>query len=329
VRRVRLAIVVALTAVGAACGGAPSATPSTPSTPSTAQATSATTSSAATGPVTTAPAATSPTSATKTQRNARVRKLLVFVVENHSLSAMRREMPFTFGLAEKYAYATGYRALTHPSLPNYLGMTGGDTYGVTDDKDPAVHPVRATSVFGQALAAGRTAKTYAEGMTRNCQTTSQGRYAVRHNPWTYHVTEASACARFDVPLNALSGDVARGTLPNVGLVIPNVCNDAHDCPAAVADGWLREQIGLVMSGPDWRSGRLGVVVTADEDDHDEGNLVLTVIASPQLGGHVVTTPLTHYSLARLYAEVLGVAPLARARRAPSMARAFGLRVGAR
>jgi acid phosphatase len=254
-------------------------------------------------------------------------KLLVFVVENHSFDAMRRQMPYIFGLARKYAYATGYRAIAHPSLPNYLAMTGGDTYGVTDDRDPAAHPVRAPSVFGQALAAGRTAKTYAEGMDRRCRTSNLGRYAVRHNPWTYHVTERNACARLDVPLTALARDVARGRLPNAGLVVPDTCHDAHDCPASVADAWLRAQVGLVMTGPDWRSGRLGIVVTADEDDHDQGNLVLTVVASPQLRSRVVRTPLTHYALARLYSEVLGVAPLRLAARAPSMATAFGLRVG--
>jgi acid phosphatase len=254
-------------------------------------------------------------------------KLLVFVVENHSLDAMRREMPFTFGLAQRYGYATSYRAISHPSLPNYLAMTGGDTYGVSDDKDPSVHPVPATSVFGQALAAGRTAKTYAEGMDRTCRTTNLGRYAVRHNPWTYHVAERAACARFDLPLTALAGDVARGRLPNAGLVVPDTCHDAHDCPAVVADRWLRTELDLVMSGRDWRSGRLGIVITADEDDHDQGNLVLTVVASPQLRSRVVRTPLTHYSLARLYSDVLGTAPLRLAAGAPSMASAFGLRVG--
>ena len=58
-------------------------------------------------------------------------KLLVFVVENHSFDQMREEMPWTFALSERYGYADEYTALAHPSLPNYLAMIGGGTFGVS------------------------------------------------------------------------------------------------------------------------------------------------------------------------------------------------------
>jgi acid phosphatase len=252
---------------------------------------------------------------------------LTFVVENHSLDAMRREMPYTRGLGRRYGYATGYRAITHPSLPNYLAMSGGDTFGVTDDHDPSAHPLGSTSVFGQALARHRTAKVYAEDMTGTCATASRSKYAVRHNPWTYYVRERAACRRYDVPMTALAADVRAGRLPNAGMVVPNLCNDAHDCPAATADRWLRRVVGAVLAGPDFRSGRLLVLITADEDDHAQGNLVLTTAVSPQLHGVVVPARLDHYSLARLYSEVVGAPPLGRARSARSMTAAFRLSVG--
>lgn len=262
----------------------------------------------------------SPTSAPAT-----VTKLVVLVVENHSLQQMQTEMPFLEGLGRTYGRATDYRAVAHPSLPNYLAMTGGSTYGVTDDDDPSAHPVEAPSVFGQALAAGRTAKVYAEAMTGTCETRSSGRYAVRHNPWTYHVTERTLCSTYDVPLTALRADVTHGRLPDVGMVVPDLCNDAHDCPLSTADEWLRTEVRLLMSGPDWRSGRLAVVVTADEDDYSQDNLVLTVVAHPALHGVTVTQPLDHYSLARAYSEVVGARPLAESGTATSLLSAFGLR----
>ena len=150
------------------------------------------------------------------------------------------------------------------------------------------------------------------------------RYAVRHNPWAYHLDEAAACARYDVPLDALAGDVAAGELPDVGMVVPDTCHDAHDCSLSVADAWLRDELGLVMSGPDWRSGRLAIVVTADEDDHHQDNTVLTVVLHPSLHGGVVHTPLTHYSLSRSLSEVAGAAALGEAAHAPSLLAAFGL-----
>lgn len=255
---------------------------------------------------------------------ARVTKLLVFIVENHSLDQMRDDLPFTFGLAQRYGYATHYQAITHPSLPNYLAITGGTTFGVSDDRPPSSNGVHGTSVFGQALAMGRTATVYAEGMDGSCATEDSGRYAVRHNPWAFYLDERVACQTHDVPLTELADDVAAGGLPNVGMVIPDVCNDGHDCGLDVADTWLRDQLGAVMSGPDWTTGRLAIVITADEDDYSQDNTVLTVVVHPSLHGSVVTNPLTHYSLSRAYSEVLGATPLSQAAQAQSLLSTFDL-----
>lgn len=123
---------------------------------------------------------------------ARVSKLLVFVIENHSLDQMRRDMPKTFKLAQQYGYATNYRAIAHPSLPNYLSIAGGSTFGVTDDADPAAHPITGPSVFGQAIRSGRTATIYSEGMRGRCALQSGGqRYAVKHNPWAAPAPQAA------------------------------------------------------------------------------------------------------------------------------------------
>lgn len=321
----RVLAAVAVAALLAGCGGTG---PTGSSQPTTAASPTITTT-PPTGAPSSGPAAvaTPATPAPPPGGPVPIDKLLVVVVENHGLDAMRREMPYTVGLGERYGYATGYRAASHPSLPNYLALSGGSTFGVTDDHDPSAHPLAAQSVFGQALAAHRTATVYAEDMPGPCFTTSAGRYAVRHNPWTYYVGERANCRRHDVPMTALSADVRAGRLPNAGLLVPNTCSDAHDCPAATADAWLRTVLGEVMAGPDFTSGRLLVVITADEDDHTQGNLVLTTLVNPQLHHVVVSSPLDHYSLARLYAEVLGVPPLQQARSAPSIVSAFGLVVG--
>jgi phosphatidylinositol-3-phosphatase len=253
-----------------------------------------------------------------------VTKLLVFVVENHSIQQMRRGMPWLNRLAGRYGYATRYRAITHPSLPNYLAIAGGSTFGVTDDAPPAQHPIRRPSVFGRALRAGRTATTYAEGMSSRCQLVDGGRYAVRHNPWTYFRSERRPCRRHDEPLRRLGPDVDAGALPRVGMVVPDVCNDAHDCSLSRADAWLRRRVGRVLDGPDFASGHLVVVVTADEDDGRHGNRVLTVVVHPRLHHRVVRRGLTHYALSRSYAEAAGVEPLGNAARSRSLLHAFGL-----
>lgn len=281
--------------------------------------------------LTLAPAATAqepvPESVVSSRAATPVTKLLVFVVENHSAQQMREGMPFTARLARRYGYATRYRAVTHPSLPNYLAIAGGSTFGVDDDAAPSAHRLSGASVFGRAVRAGSTARLYAEAMGSRCQLESSGTYAVKHNPWAYFVRERRLCRADDVPLRRFARDVDAGTLPAVGMVIPDLCNDAHDCSLDRADSWLRNRVRRVMSGPDWASGGLAIVITADEDDGAHGNKVLTVVAHPDLSHVVVRARLTHYSLSRSYAEVAGVRPLRHAADARPLLQRFGLTAG--
>jgi acid phosphatase len=256
-----------------------------------------------------------------------VTKLLVVVLENHSFDQMAAEMPFLRRLATRYAYASNYHASLANSLPNYLIMIGGSPMGQPNNLPPPDRPVYGTSVFGQALRAGRTVKVYVEGMPSPCATQNGGDdYVVRHNPWAYFVDERSACVADEVPPSSLVRDAADGRLPDAGMVVPNLEHDAHNGTLAQADDWLAPRLSAVLRGPDWRSGRLAIVVTADEDDGAHGEQVLTVVASRYAGRGVVTAPLDHYSVARLYDEVLGLPPLRDAVSATSIARTFGIPV---
>jgi phosphatidylinositol-3-phosphatase len=312
-RVLRPVLVTALSVVALVCGGFHSGTQAAqPISPWT----SGSSSVARSG----APASSARSSASRGGAS----KLLVFMVENHSLAEMRTHMPWTHRLAKSYAYATDYHAMTHPSLPNYLAIAGGSTFGINDDNNPSSHPLHGHSVFGLARRAGLSARVYAESMPGPCTTVPAGEYAVKHNPWAYFVAERSQCRSFDTPMTRFARDVHRGHLPAAGMVVPNICHDAHDCSLATADAWLKKEVGLAMAGPDFQHGRLAIVITADEDDGSQGNTVLTTVVDPSVRGVVARTPLTHLSLCRLYTQVLGLSPLRQARHAPSMAKAFGL-----
>jgi len=256
------------------------------------------------------------------------------IEENHSYAQMKSGMPFLARLSSQYGYANHWTALTHPSLPNYLGIAGGTTFGIHDDRSPAAHTSdvgSATSVFDQALAVGKTAGTYAETMPRNChvgdspdRSVGTSKYAVRHNPWVYFSKGRRACLLHDRDLTPFAGDAAHNALPNVGFLIPDLDHDAHDASLAAADAWLEQQLTPVLRSTDFTSGKLVVVVTADEDDKSSGNLVLTSVLTPKISHKVVSAPLTHYSLTRFIAQVLGVPPLQDGAKAPDMKAAFGL-----
>jgi acid phosphatase len=267
---------------------------------------------------------------------ARVDKLLVIVAENKRAVDVSRRMPFLKSQSRSYGSASKYYAVTYPSLPNYLVMVGGSTFGVRDNGNPKRHPRKGRSVFGQLLASGRTAKTYAESMPRNCARRDKGSYAVRHNPWTYFTdpAERAACRRYNVPsgsptAGALADDIARGELPNIGLMIPNNCNNGHDCPIGTTDRWLRSWLPTIKNGPDFRSGRLAVIITWDEDDRSSDNRVAMVVLHPVLKGRnlkarKVATRLDHYALSATISRLGRARPLRDAEDAPDILAAFGL-----
>jgi acid phosphatase len=234
-------------------------------------------------------------------------------------------MPQLAALAKQFGYTTRYKAAAHPSLPNYLAIAGGSTFGVHDDKGPAIHRLSGPSAFDRAIAAGKTAKSYLDSMPRPCALKATTKYAVKHNPWAYFSDAASRanCNRFDVPSGtpssgALHDDIAQGTLPNVGLLVPDICHDGHDCSLRTADTWLKQWLDALMTGPDYQAGRLAIVVTFDEDDFSQANTVLTVVISPYTSRVVSDADLTHYSVARYFAELTGTTPLRNAGPATSL-----------
>src|SRR5256885_10015734 len=144
----RLAAVL-LTLLLAACtdaqgaGAAPSAAATTAASSAQPGATTASTpSSAPTAAATAEPTAalTAAPSSAKAQPH-----VFVIVMENTGYARALRSAPIAT-LASRYALASNYHAISRPSLPNYLAMTSGSTWGVADD---GYHALPATGLGAQ------------------------------------------------------------------------------------------------------------------------------------------------------------------------------------
>jgi acid phosphatase len=249
--------------------------------------------------------------------------------ENHSIQQVFPDgMPYLWSLARRYDYASDWSDVGHPSLPNYLAIFGGSAFGEPADCTPSpgcTYP--GPTVFGQALSRGETATAYEESMPQPCDPSSSGQYDVNHNPWPYFPSEAASCRSDDVPAGtpaagALVSDVRDGTLPTVGLVTPNLIDDGHNGTLAQADAWLQTWIPVLMSGPDWRTGRLAIVVVFDEGETTEQ--VPFVLMAPRLSGVTVSASADHYALTRLIDHFVGAPPLRQAASAADVASLFGL-----
>src|ERR1700761_9041192 len=99
--------------------------------------------------------ATSPKTATVTTPPppppGKITHVVWVLMENHGYSSIvgSSQAPYINQLANTHGLATNYFALSHPSLPNYIGLTSGGTQGISDDNDPSSHALTVPSIFSQ------------------------------------------------------------------------------------------------------------------------------------------------------------------------------------
>jgi hypothetical protein len=280
-----------------------------------------------------------PEPASPTRRD--LRKVLLIVEENHGYGQVvgAPDAPYLNSIAATYGSATNMDAgypTSCPSLAAYILITSGSAAGICDDEGPQRHPLASASIFGQLDAAGLQWRTYAEHAPANCplNNTSDGVFLVRHTPIAYYTGERARCQQDDVPLGtlragALRHDIDAGHLPSYAFVTPDGCDDMHGAPScpdhlvAAGDAWLSQWLPAIMSGPDYRSGQLVVMITWDEGD-STGNHIPTVVVSPSTHRVQAAAPFTHCSTLRTAEDLLGLGPLGCAGNATSMASAFHL-----
>jgi phosphatidylinositol-3-phosphatase len=225
--------------------------------------------------------------------------VIVVVFENKESNRVlgSRDAP-TFNLYSRvYARATRYYGVTHPSLPNYLAMVAGSTFGHTINCDEC--PVAATSLADTIEDTGRTWKTYAEGLpVRGFLGGVSGRYAKKHNPFAYFtpVIDDPKRAQRIVPLRELATDVARRQLPDFAFVVPDLCHSMHDCPVGVGDAWLRRTVGPLLKLP-----RTAIFITFDEGNTDArggGHIPMLIVGTAVQRKAAFRRVTNHYGLLR-------------------------------
>ena len=234
--------------------------------------------------------------------------VFVIVMENMNLAAALRS-PSIERLGAKYVLATNYHAVSSPSLPNYLAMTSGSTWGITDD---AYHVLPAGGLGAQLTAAGVTWRAYMEGLTSAGCLRSPYPYALKHNPFAYY---GGSCPENVVALEALDADLSADT-PSFVWITPGLCHDGHDCPLTEAGPWLEDLVARIVASPAWRDhGALFVVW--DEGD-GRSSVVPLIVASPDLESRRVEDIYDHYSLLAAIEDRFGVPRLGAAKDARSL-----------
>jgi hypothetical protein len=239
--------------------------------------------------------------------------VLVVVFENKESSDVigSPDAPTFSALVTRGALLTSYDGVAHPSLPNYLALVSGSTHGITDDCTDC-------SVAGRSLAdtlpaRGRTWKTYAEGLPRAGWTGAfSGSYAKKHDPFLYFDDVAGKAARRShvVPFTQFAHDVRARDLPSFALVVPNQCNDMHDCSIATGDTWLKRNIVPLLRSKAIAGGVVFIVFDEGTSDTGGGGHVAAIAVGPRVRPGVrYTAPTNHYGLLRTVETAWRLAPL--------------------
>jgi phosphatidylinositol-3-phosphatase len=241
----------------------------------------------------------------------------VIVMENEEFSDIigASATPYINHLASRYALARSMFAISHPSLPNYLALTGGATFGITSDCTDC--SVAVPGLAGQLLAAHVSWKAYMEDLPRPCFAgDGAAQYAKKHDPFVYYrpiVSHPASCAHV-VPLTQLGTDERAHTLPRFTWITPNLCHDMHDCSPATGDRFLSHLVPPLLAS----LGRRGLLfLTWDEGTSNEGccrlasgGHVVAIVAGPGArSGARLRTPSDHYSTLQAVEDLLGLARL--------------------
>jgi hypothetical protein len=238
-------------------------------------------------------------------------------MENHEYGDIvgSRDAPFVNRLATRGALATHSYAVTHPSLPNYLALTGGATFGIADDCTDC--HVAQRNIIDQLEARGLSWRAYMEGMPSPCfRGAGSGGYAKKHDPFAYYDDIAGAAGRCAeiVPADRLSDDLRSGRLPAFVWLTPDLCHDMHDCSVRTGDRYLARVVPSLERalGP---HGFLALVWDEGTSDAGccrlaRGGRVPLILVGPDVKrGLRAAAPYDHYSLLRTIDDAIGAAPL--------------------
>jgi phosphatidylinositol-3-phosphatase len=230
--------------------------------------------------------------------------VVVVVFENRTYPQIigSSDAPYISSLADRGADFTRFSAETHPSQPNYFAMFSGSTQGITTDAcPPPGSPYGTANLAKEIIDAGHTWGSYNEGLpaegSRVC-TDGSTKYARKHNPWfSFGNVPASTGHTFA----AWPTDFT--TLPTVSFVIPNLCDDMHDCSVRTGDTWLKDTLGSYAAWAPAHNSLL--IVTTDEDDKSAGNRISTLFYGAHVRAGRYSTAYDHYSVLRTIEDMYG------------------------
>ena len=257
--------------------------------------------------------------------------LIIVVMENHGYTSVvgNTAMPYFNTLWSEGENRTGpvtdytqMYAVSHPSLPNYLAISSGSTWGTSGSDNVSAGEFQGPSLWDQLTAAGISWGIDEEAMPSACFAAStyndtsaggtDGQYVLRHNPGTPYAPVYTSSERQNVqPLSALN----TSSLPAVSFVTPNLCDDEHGIPSGSYDPFsncVKGTTALVQRGDFWLQSHVtawaaagaDVLITWDEGGTNAGangttnggGQIASLLTGPAITAGTDSAQYSHYSV---------------------------------
>ena len=234
-----------------------------------------------------------------------IRKVVLVILENTD-ATQSESLEFMGWMRKNGGYLANYRAITHPSLPNYLALFAGSTFGVQDDNEVNLTSRHLGDLLDQKKIDW---KVYAEDYPGHCFLgMEKGLYARRHVPplnFTTVQQNPQKCSRI-VDASQWKVDLSSKSLPNFSIYIPNNENNGHDTLPATADQWMKSRFQALLNDPAEMANLLFIVTYDESQTSSQGNRVFTVFFGAGISpGSESRHQFDHYSLLRTIEVLFG------------------------
>jgi Phosphoesterase family/Zinc dependent phospholipase C len=252
-------------------------------------------------------------------------RVLIIVLENQNYGSAMKD-PYLAQLAQKGASFSNFKALMHPSYPNYLAMIAGNTFGVRSN-DQITFPDDSSH---RTIADLLDWKNYAEDYPTEPQPFlgNHGKYSRKHVPFlsfakiqnesfgnVVSVSTQDPHNRFAADVENFRSDPKEYPLARYMFYSPNSDDDGHD-PVLLpgrglrkASAWLSRFLKDSFPLDEKMKGTL-VIVTFDESEvFEKSERIYTVFLGDMVRPGEITTAYTHYSILRTIEDNFGIPSL--------------------
>jgi hypothetical protein len=264
--------------------------------------------------------------------------VFLIVMENHNWSGTggisgSTEAPYINktlvpmgAVAEEYYNPPG----NHPSLPNYLWMEAGQSFGIHQDGLPSQFHQGTHAHLSEILQdADIPWRAYEEDISGTvCPLEPEGPkdssgsqlYQPRHFPQIYFDdmtndgdAKSSYCIEHARPLSSLASDLKEARVGRYNFLTPDMCDNGHDpCGGneiAHIDTFLKDMMPTIFESEQYKAGHVVIFITADEAANGDGPIPFLAIGNGVKKGYKNDIRYTHSSLLRSLEEIFKVGPL--------------------